>query len=355
MIRSGAVLSTSLRRRSVLLAPFLAAGCAGTLPYARITAHKPRGAPPPPELWLPASEGALPARAWLPEGPPRAVALGLHGFNDSRDAWELPGPLLAAAGVALFAPDQRGFGAAPDRGRWPGQARLAADAAAMLRALSAQWPGVPVFALGESMGGALLMVLAASGAASHVAGWVLLAPAVWGRQQMGAALSGALWLASNVAPAWTLTGREVPVKIVASDNQEALIRLGRDPLTILRTRVDALRGLADLMDAAQAAAPDLPANVLACYGGHDQLVPAEAMRRAWTRMPAGARRAFYPNGYHLLLRDHDRELPAGDVLAWMAAPGNWLPSGADTAAAAWLAAPEGASAEGAGAEASPRL
>ncbi len=324
----------------------VAAGCAGTLPLPKRSLREPRGAPPAPELWLPASEGVLPARAWLPEGTPRAIALGLHGFNDSRDAWELSGPYFAAAGVALYAPDQRGFGAAPGRGRWPGQARLAADAAAMLHALAAAWPGVPLYAMGESMGGAVLMVLAASPAAPPVAGWVLLAPAVWGRQQMGPALSAALWIASNVAPAWTLTGREVPIEVVASDNREALIRLGRDPLTILRTRVDALRGLADLMDAAQAVVPGLPANVLACYGGRDQIVPPEAMRRAWVRMPAGVRRALYPDGYHLLLRDHDRAQPVGDVLGWMDAPGGWLPSGADAAATGWLAAP----AEGTGAE-----
>ena len=57
---------------------------------------------------------------WLPEGQPRAVMLALHGFNDSRDAWEMPGPEFAKAGIAVFAPDQRGFGAAPDRGRWAG-------------------------------------------------------------------------------------------------------------------------------------------------------------------------------------------------------------------------------------------
>ena len=34
----------------------------------------------------------LPYRAWLPEEPPRAVVLALHGFNDSRDAWEYPAP-----------------------------------------------------------------------------------------------------------------------------------------------------------------------------------------------------------------------------------------------------------------------
>ena len=99
MIRSGAVLSTSITRRSLLLAPIAVGGCAGALPYPKTSTSITRGLPPPPDLWLPASEGSLPARAWMPEGAPRAVVLALHGFNDSRDAWELAGPVFAASVV----------------------------------------------------------------------------------------------------------------------------------------------------------------------------------------------------------------------------------------------------------------
>ena len=33
-------------------------------------------------------------------------------------------------------------------------------------------------------------------------------------------------------------------------------------------------------------------------------------------------RAFYPAGYHLLLRDHGRVTPIDDILAWMRHPGD---------------------------------
>ena len=42
--------------------------------------------------------------------------LGLHGFGDySINAFDLPAPLFTARGVAIYAYDQRGFGAAPHR------------------------------------------------------------------------------------------------------------------------------------------------------------------------------------------------------------------------------------------------
>jgi hypothetical protein len=56
----------------------------------------------------------------------------------------------------------------------------------------------------------------------------------------------------------------------------------------------------------------------------------------WRRLPPTARRALYPTGYHLLLRDNDRRRPIGDILAWLGRPGDYLPSGADFSAAAWL-------------------
>jgi acylglycerol lipase len=337
MIALLAVVSTCLvwLRRLVFALPL--AGCAGLPVYNPVL-------PPLPAVALQADEvvtmpdgGRIPLREWLPDGRPRAVVLALHGFNDSRDAWELPGPVFAKAGIALYAPDQRGFGAAPLRGRWPGVRTLEDDAASLIRTLHARYPGVPIYAMGESMGGAILMGLATRVDAPPVDGWILLSPAVWGRQQMGVILSSGLWLVSSLAPGLSVTGGEVKLKVVASDNRDALLRLARDPLTIRRTRFDALRGLADLMDDAQSAARRLPSNVLALYGEKDTIVPVEAASRAWRNMPAGVRRGLYPSGYHLLMRDKGRDAVIGDVIAWINDRNAPLPSGADRWARVWLA------------------
>jgi hypothetical protein len=72
------------------------------------------------------------------------------------------------------------------------------------------------------------------------------------------------------------------------------------------------------------------------YGGRDQLVPKRATRATWKALPRGPTRAFYPFGYHLLLRDTRRAAPIGDIIAWIEHP-DWggLPSGADRAASDW--------------------
>ncbi len=157
---------------------------------------------------------------------------------------------------------------------------------------------------------------------------------------MNVFMRGSLWLANRMVPGMTLTGGGI-VKVTASDNHAALVRLSTDPLTIHGTRVDAIEGLVDLMDQAAAAAPAFRARALFLDGGHDDLVPARATAATWRALPQGnAVLAFYPNSYHLMLRDKDRAAPIGDILAWMQAPTQPLPSGADERAKVWLAGQE---------------
>ena len=274
----------------------------------------------------------------MPDQAPRAVVLALHGMNDSRDAWEYPAPDLAAAGIAVFSPDQRGFGTTPDRGLWAGGHEMADDARRMADLLRARYPHTRLILMGESMGAAVLMVLAAEPHPPPVDGYVLIAPAVWGRAEMNFFLRAALWVISNTVPGMTVGGGGGLVHVKASDNYAAIRRLSDDPLTIHDTRWDTVRGLVNLMDSALAAAPHFHGPALFMYGGNDELIPKKATAATWRALPPGEKEAYYPAGYHLLMRDHERITPIEDTIAWILRPDAPLPSGADRAAAAWLAA-----------------
>ena len=141
---------------ALLLAVALLAGC--VMPRPLPIEHA--GAPPDTSGFFTMADGTrLPYRVWMPETTPRAVVLALHGMNDSRDAWEYPAPDLAAAGIAVFSPDQRGFGTTPDRGLWAGSHEMADDARQMAQTLRARYPHTRLILMGESMGAAVLMVL----------------------------------------------------------------------------------------------------------------------------------------------------------------------------------------------------
>lgn len=326
-------MSLMRRRRFVALSltlPMLA-GCAERL------------VPEGPALAQPvASSGAfvmpdgmrLPYRVWKPEAPPRAIVLALHGMNDSCDAFEIPAPAFTAAGIEIIAPDQRGFGATADRGYWPGMHTLVADARTMAELVHQRNPWTPLYLMGESMGAAVLICLAASPDPPPVNGYVLVSPAIWGRSEMNAFERVSLWLMATALPGLTATGEFLHVK--ASDNRAALERLSADPLTIHKTRFDAIRGLVNLMSDALADMRALAVPALLLYGGHDQLIPERAMRVGWRSLPPGPQIAYYPHDYHLMLRDHERAVPIGDIIFWIFHPHAPLPSGADMAAQRWL-------------------
>jgi len=327
-----------LRPATLLLLTGLAAGCTAPAPAPAPTVHV---APHITAASFVADDGAeLPLHQWEPDGKTKAVVLALHGFNDYSHAFEQPGTQWASHGIATYAYDQRGFGAAPDHGFWAGTERMSRDAVEACDALKAKYPGLPVFVLGESMGGAVAITAATGAAGTPLCadGLILEAPAIWGRSTMSVFERVALWFADGTVPGLTLTGQGLGVK--PSDNIEMLRALGRDPLVIKGTRVDTIHGLVDLMDAALAAGPRLHTPLLLLYGAHDELIPDEAMRRFIASLPPDTthRIAYYPEGFHMLLRDLDGPLVGRDVAAWIINPAAPLPSGADREGARALAA-----------------
>ncbi len=329
----------------VLCLALLAAACAPRLAPPGPGAETGLAAPRLTADRLIAADGLeLPLRVWLPEGEgaegaaPRAVILALHGFNFYSEIFEEPAAYWAGRGIATYAYDQRGFGAAPYPGRWAGTAAMIADVTAAARALRARHPGTPLYLLGDSMGGAA--VLAALGAAEPPPndGAILVAPAVWARSTLPLLHRLGLWIGAHTLPWLEVSGRGLEIQ--ASDNIEMLRELGRDPLVIKETRIDAIHGLVDLMDAALAAAPRIETPVLLLYGAKDEVIPEGPSLQLWRDLPGAARgrqrRVLYEDGWHMLLRDLKAEVVLDDIAHWIADPQAPLPSGAEVKALARL-------------------
>jgi acylglycerol lipase len=270
----------------------------------------------------------LPLRAWLPTESPRASILAVHGLNDYSGGFEATGAFLAARGFAVYAFDQRGFGRNSETGIWAGGGRMADDAVQVATLLRARHPGVPLYGLGESMGGAVLL----HALQRHPSGWidavVLSAPAIWGRNEMRRYQRLPLNVLAHSMRGLKFSGRMLGRR--PSDDPDTLRWLREDQHVIQRTRVDVLWGVADLMDAVtlEPVSPGMP--VLVLYGAHDEIVPPQPMC-TWLRTLKAPewQAALYPSGWHLLTRDLDAARKLADLAAWFEQPGTGLPSGAD--------------------------
>ena len=168
---------------------------------------------------------------------------------------------------------------------------------------------------------------------------VLLAPAVWGWDQMDPFLRGLARVAEQCRAALGAGSRpQWRPNIVASDNIAALLRFGRDPLTLRahprrtccagwwiswpRRRTRTHRAARTGADPGRPPRPDRAAG--RDRSGLGKAAASRAPRLLSARLPSAAAR-------------HRSRAGEADILAWLRDPDAWLPSGADAAAAAWRA------------------
>ncbi|MDD2660636.1 MAG: lysophospholipase [Methylococcales bacterium] len=281
----------------------------------------------------------LPFRHWLPETAPHAIIIALHGFNDYSHFFQQPGEYFSKLGIASFAYDQRGFGAAPKRGLWAGGEAYTHDLHTLVQLVKQRYPDLPVYLLGESMGGAIIITAMSQTNMPGVDGIILVAPALWARSTMPWYQTSLLWTLAHSMPWLTLTGKGV--KVMPSDNIEMLRALGRDPWVIKATRVETVYGLTNLMDEAFNSAPLLHANTLMLYGEKDEIIPKKPtyafLQKFLATDTTDKTVAFYQQGYHMLLRDLQAPTAWKDIAEWINNKPEKLPSGADNRAKEVLA------------------
>jgi acylglycerol lipase len=264
----------------------------------------------------------LPLRTWLPRdgiNGARFIIIALHGFNDYSNFISKPAQYFTGHQAAVYAYDQRGFGKAPARGLWSSTEAMARDLKTLVHLLARKYPELPIYLLGHSMGGAVIIQAMAGDNQPGVSGAILAAPAVWAHSSEPFYQYASLWLVAHTIPWFTVTGEIL--ERTACSNKEALRELNLDPLVIKETRFDTIYGLQILMDAAYGAADRYTLKTLVLYGEHDEIIPKEPVMDVFRRFPTapGNRKQLllYEDGYHLLLRDLQAENVLDDIVAWI--------------------------------------
>lgn len=318
-------------RLSVILLSLVLMGCAAAsapqenAPQGNESAGSETVTPAFAQDVLVARDGTrLPLREWDAEGgKPKAVIVALHGMSDYSNAFDGPAKEWTKRGITTLAIDQRGFGRAPNPGLWAGSEVMRHDLDDLAAAARTRFPGVRIFALGESMGGAVLLTALASSDPPAIDGAILVSPAVWSRSDMPMLYRAALFLVAHVTPGIILTNSAAShiVTVVPSDNVPMLIALGRDPLFQKKTRADTLFGLVNLMDEARRAAGEIThaPPILFLHGAKDQVIPPKSTAAAIAALGTHVEAREYPSGYHMLLRDLEGPKVQDDVADWILA------------------------------------
>ena len=267
---------------------------------------------------------------WEPAETPEIVIVGVHGMNDYANAFHMAAPYWAERGVKTYAYDQRGFGRSHGRGEWPDEELMREDLRTAVRLVREKHPDATLAVVGISMGGAVAMSAFGSDRPPEGVDRVVFSgPGLRGWGSIPIVQRFALWTSVRVRPGWVVRPPRF-VKIEPSDNIEMLRRLWADPLGIKTNKIEQVHGVVSVMESAHKAAPRLSADtpMLLTYGAKDIVIPERGVRRTAKKLPPHVRTAYYPDGYHMLLRDLQAEVVFEDVLAFLSDADAPLPSNA---------------------------
>jgi acylglycerol lipase len=240
----------------------------------------------------------VPYRLWSAPKP-RAAILLLHGCCDYSGAFDDIAPKLVKRGFSCMAYDQRGFGATASRGEWTSRERIVDDVRDAVAFFRTRLPSdVPLFLMGESMGGSVSVHAAATHRDLHLAGIVLAAPGALA-SAMRNTFYGWLMLALSV-----LAGRsEIVVERNAAHElaPAAAIRLLGDPMVMQAIRADLLAGVIAMGYAAVDAAKDVRIPALTMMAGKDDLLRGVCVRQLHDNLAGEKEWLAVERGPHLLL------------------------------------------------------
>lgn len=281
---------------------------------------------------------------WLPAAAPRAIVLIVHGMAEHAGRYARTAEYLTAAGFGVYAHDQRGHGrSAPegglgyfaDRAGWQ---RLTRDVHCLERRIAEDFPGVPRFVLGHSLGSLLVRDYLCSHA-PDIAGAVL--SATKGRTGVLAKLGLGIALLERAR-----VGARGHSKILQSLSFGSFNRgfaptrtefdwLSRDPAEVDKYVADPLCGFplttqawVDVFGGLARVEPDAliarmpPSLPLYLFTGDQDPVGPKTTAVPW--LLAAYRRVgvgqptfkFYPQGRHEMLNETNRDEVHRDLIAW---------------------------------------
>lgn len=248
--------------------------------------------------------GTPPCLAWIdPDVESKAVLLCVHGLGLYNGTYEPFGKRVARLGIATYAIDMRGFGSwmeAKGRQRVDFEAALA-DVGAVLKVIRRAHPGLPVFLLGESMGGAIALQATAL-YPDLIDGVISSVPAGDRFQQKRTALRVALRLLANPNKPFDV-GTQVIEQ--ATEKPEVRKAWSKDPLARMNISPRELLQFQAFMNKNHAAARRIKTTpVLIVQGCRDRLVRPEGTVELYNELATPDRQlVLVPSAEHLIFEE----------------------------------------------------
>jgi acylglycerol lipase len=246
----------------------------------------------------------------------KAVFLLVHGLGAHSTRWDFLAGYFAGEGFASYAVELRGFGGTPERPRghvdsfkvWD------RDILALRDIIQRDFPGKKVFLLGESMGGLIAYDLAGRNPGLF-AGVVLIAPAFKNGMDFPLSVYIKLALFLSFNPKHTVDVPFTSEKATRDPEYAAVMNAGPEELRIASLKL--LAAFLPVQSRAGRLAKTYAVPSLFLIPGVDYLIDERAGRKLFGKLAAGDKTLIeYPEMFHALSIDLDREKVFRDILDW---------------------------------------
>ena len=250
---------------------------------------------------------------------PRAVIICLHGLMDHGGNYLNPGIYFREQGFALVAPDQQGHDG-KRKAHIERFDQFLDDLQLMLDWTKENYPGVPLFIMGHSMGGLILTHFGIRQFTEDplVKGFIMSAPAYQNSVKTSKLLIAVARVLSRIAPKMAVPVEDLRLHVTR--DQAEYKRMREDERDgIQATKLSARMG-AEFMKAQEWVPEHIAAwnqPLLAIIPGDDKLINSELSRELLSKIKKEELTlVFYPENYHESFNELNRKEVFARVLEW---------------------------------------
>lgn len=253
---------------------------------------------------------------WLPDKPPRAAIILVHGYAEHSSRYTHVADYLTARGYALYALDHRGHGRSEGaRTKVHSLDEYVADLRTYVERVRAAHPDLPLFLYGHSMG-SLISLLYATRWHDDLAGLITTGTALK-LAGVNNILTVLFCVLRSIAP-----GLKVISALAAegmSHDPAVMEAYVNDPLVYHgRFRFDLVAALARGAQRATAALPQLRVPYLALHGGADPITPPSGAELVRERSGAPDTTVkMYEGLYHEVHNEPQKDEVLSDMANWL--------------------------------------
>jgi len=264
---------------------------------------------------LKSQDGIVFYREWnCPQ--PKAVIILVHGLGGYSGRFFEFGPYLAKSGLQVYAIELKGFGESPSiKGHINNFQAYTKELLSLVGTARKLSPGKKIFVFGESMGGLITLDFSIHHQ-NMIDGIILISPAVKDKmpytlKQRADIFRAALFDPMGFFPAGfnaeMFTRDPVMAKRINNDPLEVRMLTAKFFLSILKAMI---------FVNSKPRAIKLP--ILMLLAGKDKMISAEAADAYFKKMSSKDKEVkWYPEMYHALYVDKDREVVFKDIVSWI--------------------------------------